>query len=43
VIGFKDKQTELWEVKTLTMLREIGKSLPIPTAIVTFHLIQKLM
>ena len=33
MIGFKDKQTELWEVKTLTMLRETGKSLPIPTAI----------
>lgn len=33
MIGFKDKQTELWEVKTLTMLRETGKKLPIPTAI----------
>ncbi|XP_052100859.1 WD repeat-containing protein 11-like [Mytilus californianus] len=33
VIGFKDKPTELWDVKTLTMLRETGKSLPIPTAI----------
>lgn len=32
VIGFKDKPTELWDVKTLTMLRETGKSLPIPTA-----------
>lgn len=33
VIGFKDKQTELWDVNTLTIIRETGKSLPIPTAI----------
>ena len=33
VFGFKDKPLELWDMKTMTMLREMGKSIPRPTAL----------
>lgn len=33
IVGFKDKPLELWDLQTLTMLRETGKSLPHPTAL----------
>ncbi|XP_056005072.1 WD repeat-containing protein 11-like [Ostrea edulis] len=33
IVGFKDKPLELWDLQTLTMLRETGKSLPYPTAL----------
>ncbi|XP_062608661.1 WD repeat-containing protein 11-like isoform X2 [Saccostrea cucullata] len=33
IVGFKDKPLELWDLQTMTMLRETGKSLPHPTAL----------
>ncbi|XP_078310578.1 WD repeat-containing protein 11-like [Crassostrea virginica] len=33
IVAFKDKPLELWDLHTLTMLRETGKSLPHPTAL----------
>jgi hypothetical protein len=33
IVGFKDKPLELWDLQSLTMLRETGKSLPYPTAL----------
>ncbi|XP_053406773.1 WD repeat-containing protein 11-like [Mercenaria mercenaria] len=33
IITFKDKPLELWDMKTLTILREMSKSVPHPTAL----------
>ncbi|OWF51700.1 WD repeat-containing protein 11-like isoform X2 [Mizuhopecten yessoensis] len=33
VICFKEKPLELWDLRSLTMLREMGKSIPRPTAL----------
>ncbi|KAL4232352.1 WD repeat-containing protein 11 [Mactra antiquata] len=33
IVAFKDKALELWDIKTMTMLRELGKSMPFPTAL----------
>ncbi|XP_041368583.1 WD repeat-containing protein 11-like [Gigantopelta aegis] len=34
VLGFKDKPLELWDLKSLTIIRELPKTFPRPTAIV---------
>lgn len=33
LLAFKEKPVELWDLRTFTMLREMGKSLPRPTAL----------
>ena len=41
ILTFKDKPLELWDMKTLTILREMSSKLPIPTALVSESILHR--